>query len=75
MRVAVLRAMVDVAEDAEAEFRVLVQHFALGNLVAEMRLDEIIVLQHLLDQRAYLLASLDTRILLQDPAAFRRKLL
>ena len=75
VRVAVLGAVVDVAEDAEAELGVLVQHFALGDVVAEMRLDKIVVLQHLLDQGAYLLASLDARILLEDPAAFRRKLL
>jgi hypothetical protein len=63
------------AENAEAELRVFVQDFALGSVVAEMRLDKIFVFQHLLDQRAHLLASLDLRILLEDPPAFRRKLL
>jgi hypothetical protein len=65
---------VDVAEDAKAEFGVLVEDFALRDVVAEMRLDEIVVLQHLLDQHTHLLPSLDTRILLEDPPAFGRKL-
>jgi hypothetical protein len=40
-----------------------------------MRFDEIVVLQHLLNQGAHLLASLDTGILLEDPVAFRGELL
>src|SRR5207302_7356202 len=68
-------ALVDVAEDAKAELGVLVEHLALGDVVAEMCLDEIVVFQHPLNQRAHLIASFDTRILLEDPVAFRGKLL
>src|SRR5579875_2234491 len=75
MRIAVLGAVIDMAEDAEAEFGILVQNLALGHLVAEIGVDEIVVLQHVLDQRAHPLAPFDARILLEDPAAFRRKLL
>ena len=74
VRVAVLGAVVDVAENAKTELGVFVEDFALGDVVAEMSLDEILVFQHLLDQGAHLFASLDTRILLENPPAFRRKL-
>src|ERR1700756_1511233 len=67
--------MIDMTEDAEAEFGILVQHLALGHVVAEMRRDEILVLQQLLNQGADLLAPLDTRIFLENPVAFRGKLL
>ena len=71
VRVAVLGAVVDVAENAKAELGVFVQHFALGDVVAEMRFDEVLVLQHLLDQGAHLFTSLDTRILREDPVTLR----
>ena len=38
VRIAVLGALVDVAEDAEIEFRILVQHLALGHVVREVGL-------------------------------------
>src|SRR5579872_5821866 len=74
VRVAVLGAVVDMAEDAEAELRVLEQHLALGHVVAEVAFDEVLVLQHLLDQPADLLAPFRTGVRLQDAVTFRRKL-
>ncbi len=75
VRIAVLGAVIDVTEDAETEFRILVQHLALGQIVREVGRDESGVLQHLLDQRADLLAALNPRILLEDAVAFCRELL
>src|SRR6516164_10318054 len=63
----------DVAEDAEAQFRVFVQHLAIGHIVAEMGRDEHVVRQHLADQRANLFAALDPGIGGEDAAAFGRK--
>jgi hypothetical protein len=63
--------MVDVSEDAKSEFRVLEQYLAVWHIVAEMRRDEIVVFQHLLDQGAYFLAPFDTGVLLENPATFR----
>src|SRR5215472_8875572 len=75
VRVAVLGAVVDMAKDAEAELRVFVQHLAVRHVIVEMCPDEGIVLQHLQNQAADLLAPLDTRIVFEDPVAFRRELL
>ncbi len=64
VRLALPGALVDMSQNAEAEFRVLVEDLAFGHLVAEMGGDESIVLQCLLDQRADLLAALDPGIVL-----------
>src|SRR6185437_16139104 len=66
VRLAALRAAVDVRQDAEAELWVLVEHLALRHVVAEMRRDEILVPQHVLEQRANLLAPRRTRLGGQD---------
>ena len=75
VRVAVLGALINVAEDAEAEFRILVQHLALGYVVGEVGRDEAVVLQHFPDQFADLLAAFDTRILFEDAPTLCRELL
>jgi hypothetical protein len=49
--------MVDVAEYAEAELRVLVQHAALGRVILEVGRRERVVPQHLAEQIADLAAS------------------
>jgi hypothetical protein len=67
--------MVDVAEDAEAEFGVLVEDLSLGDAIVEMGGHKILVLEDLLDERADLLAALDPRILRQDPMTFAGELL
>ena len=61
VRLALVGAMVDMAEDAKAELGVFVQHLAGGHLVTEMGGDEAVVLQHVADQRTHLLAPLDAR--------------
>jgi hypothetical protein len=58
--------VVDMAKNAEPEFRILVKDFPLGNVVTEMSGDESVVLEDLLDQRTDLLAAFDTRIVRQD---------
>src|SRR6516165_4050572 len=68
--VALFRAVIDVSEDAKSEFWVLIQYLAVRHIVAEMRRDEVIVSQYVLNQRANLLAPFDTRILFEDPMAF-----
>ena len=75
MRVAILGAMVDVTKNAEAEFWIFVQHLAVGHVVAEVRLYEILVLQHLLNERADLFPPFDTRVRLEDLVAFGGELL
>ena len=62
VRLALPRALIDVAEDAEPELRILVEDLALGHAVVEMGADEILVLEHVLDERADFLAALDPRI-------------
>jgi hypothetical protein len=50
-------AMVHVGEDAEAKLRVFIEDLALRHIVAEVGGDEVIVLQHVLQQRADLLPA------------------
>src|SRR5439155_3665345 len=75
VRQALPRAVVDMAQNAEPELRVLVKDLALGHAVVEMRGDEIFVLEHLLNQRADLLAALDPRLLRQDTVTLTGELL
>jgi len=63
------------AEDAESEFRILVEDLTLGHVVVEMSGDEILVLQHVLDERADLLATVDPGIFRQDAVTLSGELL
>ena len=74
MRLALVGAVVDVAEDAEAELGIFVQYLARRHVVAEIRGDEFVILQYIADQRAYLLAPFDTRVLLENAVTLRREL-
>lgn len=75
VRVAVLGAVIDIPEDTKPEFRILVQNFAFPHVIAEMHIDEILVLQHILDDGANLLTPFNARVLFEDPVALPRKLL
>jgi len=59
-------AVIDMAEDAESQFGILVEDFAVGHAILQMRGDEILVLQYLLDQRADLLVALDAGVRRED---------
>jgi hypothetical protein len=63
------------AEDAEPEFRILVEDLPLGHVVVEMSGDKILVLQHVLDERADLLATVDPGIFRQDAVTLSGELL
>jgi hypothetical protein len=65
--------MVDVAEDAKPEFRILVEDLPLRHSVMEMSGHKILVLQHILDERAHLLAALHPRIRRKDAVTFTGK--
>src|SRR3989449_2569193 len=58
VRLALLRPVVDVGQDAEAELRVLVDDLALRHVVAQVPGDEGLVRQHLAEQRADLFTAL-----------------
>src|SRR6186713_1276843 len=75
VRVRLLRAAVHVGEDAEPERGVLVEDFPLGNVVAEVLGDEGLVLEHVLDDGAHLLAPVRTGIGFENGATGRRELL
>src|SRR5271165_2715124 len=66
VRLAFPGTVIDMAENAEPEFRILVEDLALRHAVVEMRSDEILVLQQVLDERADFPAPLDPRIFRQD---------
>jgi hypothetical protein len=66
--------MVDMAENAKPEFRILVEDLPLRNVVTEMSGDERVVLQDLLDERADFLAACDPWIVRQDTMTCVRKL-
>jgi hypothetical protein len=66
VRLALSGAVVDMAENAEAERKILVEDLPLRNIVTEMSGDKRVVLQDLLDERTDFLAALDTRIVCQD---------
>jgi hypothetical protein len=68
-------AVVDMAKDAEPEFRILVEDLPLRNVVTEMSGDECIVLQHLLDERADFLAAGNSEIVRQDTMTCVRELI
>src|SRR5579862_2369132 len=74
VRLAVFGAVIDVAQDTKAEFRVFVQDFAVGHVIAQVLFHEFAVFQHLADQGADLLTALDTRIPFEDAMTFGRKL-
>jgi hypothetical protein len=65
--------LIDVAENAETELRILVEDLPLGHVIVEMRGDEILVLQHILNERADLFAALDPRIFRQDAVTLTGK--
>src|SRR6266446_4013780 len=71
----VLRAVVRVREDAEAELRVLVKDMAFRRLVVQTCLDEAFIQQGSLEMRAELAPPGRSRILLQDIAALACELL
>jgi hypothetical protein len=74
MRLALPCAVIDVAENAKPEFRILVEDLPLRHSVMEMSGDKILVLQHVLDERAHLLAALHPRIRRKDAATFTGEL-
>ena len=55
-------ASVDMGQDAKTEFRVFLENLARRHIVAQMGGDEVIILKHLLQQRAYLLLALGSEI-------------
>jgi hypothetical protein len=57
VRIALLLALVDVSQDAEAELRIFVEDLAFGDLVADVRGDERLVRENVLDDRAHFLAT------------------
>jgi hypothetical protein len=63
------------AEDAESEFRIFVEDLPLGHVVVQMSGDKILVLQHVLDERADLLTTFDPGIFRQDAMTLSGKLL
>src|SRR3989454_799491 len=71
----VLRAVVRVREDAEAELGVLVKDMAFRRLVVQTCLDEAFIQQGSLEMRAELAPPGRSRILLQDIAALACELL
>ena len=75
MRRALLRPLVVVRENAEAEIGILVQDLALGRVVRKVRSDEILVLQRFLQQRADLAAAGRIVLRLEYVAATRREVL
>src|SRR6516162_8455381 len=75
MRLAFSGTVVDMCENAEPEFRILIEDLPLQNVVPEMSSDECCVLQDVLDERADFLAALDTRIVHQDAMTCIRELL
>src|SRR5688500_3497739 len=72
---ALLRAMMDVGEDAEAELWILVQNLALRPVVDEVRPRERRVEQDVPDHRADLLPALGAAVRGQDVTTRRRELL
>ena len=75
MRRRVLRSLVAVREQAEAEIRVLVEHLALRRGVVEVGVNERPVAQQLLEPHADLAAPGGARLGTQDGAALGRELL
>src|SRR4030095_10830072 len=61
MRLAFLGAVIDMAEDAEAELRVLVKDFPLRPVLGQVLADEFGIGASLLDERADLLSALTAR--------------
>jgi hypothetical protein len=61
------------AENTKPEFRILVEDLPLRHSVVEMSSDEILVLQHVLDERAHLLAALHPWIRRKDTVTFTGK--
>jgi hypothetical protein len=67
--------VVDVAKNAEPEFRILIEDLPLRNVVTQMSGDERVVLQDLLDERADFLAARGSGIIRQDTMTCVRELL
>ena len=57
VRWALLGTRVGMREDAKTQFWVLIENFALWHIVAKMRRDEVLVLQHLLQKCTHLLPA------------------
>jgi hypothetical protein len=74
VRLAVPGAVIDMTENAEPEFRILVEDLPFGHIVTEVSCDERIVLEDVLDERTDLLAALDARILRQHAVTLSGKL-
>jgi hypothetical protein len=72
MRIATLGGLIDVTQYAKTEFGIFVQQFARVRYRRDARL-QIHRPSRPPDQRADLLAPLDTRIPLEDAVTFRRK--
>src|SRR5262249_14184089 len=75
VRLALPGSLIDVAKDAEIKFRVLIEDLPLGHSVVEMRADEMLVLEHVLNERADLPPALDARIFRKDAVTFGGELL
>ena len=75
VRLARLRALVDMAENAEAEFRILVEDLPLGAVIGQVLGDEFRIGAGAADQFADLLAAFRPRIGGKDAVSFLRKLL
>ena len=75
MRFAIPGAVIDVTQNAETKFRILVEDLAFGYIVTKVSGDESIVFDDILDQRADLLSALSTRIAGQYAVTFSGKLL
>ena len=75
VRLALLRALVDMAEDAEAELRILEEDLPLGPVVGQVLGDEIRIGAGPADQLADLLAAFRTGIRGENAVRFGRKFL
>jgi hypothetical protein len=75
VRLAVSGAVIDVTQNAETEFGILIEDLTFGYIVTKVSGDKSIVFQDILDQRANLLAALSARIGGQYAVTFSGKLI
>ena len=73
--IALLLAVVDVSENAEAEPRVFVEDLALGHVVSDVLGDERVVLENLLEDLGHLLPARGSRVLRESLLTSGRELL
>ena len=75
VRRAASRPLVHVGQDAEAKLGVFIENLTLWHMIAEVGGDEVVVLQHFLQERTYLLPPGRARVSFQDAMAVGSELL